>query len=127
DINSDDSQWIGPALFQALDTFCQTANRVISNALTQFYSAQYISAIVTPSHIFTLQTETSINQSIALSKLNFFLAISTIQNATQANILKPAKHRNCRFEYSDQYAGSPSNDETIVYNFSDLHGYNQPV
>ncbi|CAF1552298.1 unnamed protein product, partial [Adineta ricciae] len=61
DINSDDSQWIGPALFQALDTFCQTANRVISNALTQFYSAQYISAIVTPSHIFTLQTETSIN------------------------------------------------------------------
>ncbi|CAF1436941.1 unnamed protein product [Adineta ricciae] len=94
DFRFDDFRYIGATQFQALEIFCQMVNQTISNNLIQFYSAQYISAIVTPSHAFELQTQALLNQFKNLTKTNAFLLLDMIRGTTQANILYSGQETN---------------------------------
>jgi hypothetical protein len=116
DVHHNDFRWLGPAPFQALNAFCEMANQTIFNSLTQLYSNQYVSATVTSSNLFKLQTETIIHQFITLAKTNLFLSLDLIQNTTQANILTSAKKTNYPFHYETGF--SPSKFEVTYFNCS---------
>jgi hypothetical protein len=73
--------------FQALNAFCVLVNQTISNGLIQFYSSQYVSASVTPSNVFQLQTKAFISQFILSTTNDFLLSLSMIRNTTQSNSL----------------------------------------
>jgi len=92
------------------------ANQTIFNSLTQLYSNQYVSATVTSSNLFKLQTEILIHQFITLAKTNLFLSLDLIQNTSQANILTSAKKTNYPFHYETGF--SPSMFEVTYFNCS---------
>jgi hypothetical protein len=92
------------------------ANQTIFNSLNQLYSNQYVSATVTSSDLFKLQTEILIHQFKTLAKTNLFLSLDLIQNTTQANILTSAKKTNYPFHYETGF--SPSMFEVTYFNCS---------
>ncbi|CAF1042229.1 unnamed protein product [Adineta steineri] len=74
-------------IFQAMSTFCTLVNQTISNSLIQFYSNQYVSAFVTPSNVFQLQTKAFISQFKSTTATGFLLSLTMIRNTTQSNSL----------------------------------------
>ncbi len=76
-----------PSAFQALSTFCELINRTISDNLIEFYSRQYVSASVTPLHLFTSETESSIYQFRSLMTSEFLSSLAKIRYITKANAL----------------------------------------
>ncbi|CAF1308194.1 unnamed protein product [Adineta steineri] len=87
----------GTSTFQAVSAFCTLVNQTISNSLTQFYSSQYVSASVTPSNLFQLQTEAFISQFKSSTTNQFLLSLSMIRKTTQSNALLPGQLSNFRF------------------------------
>ena len=73
--------------FQGLNTLCILVNQTISNRLHQFYSSQYVSAYVTPSHVFQLQTKVFISQFKLSTTNDFLLSLAMIRKTTQSNAL----------------------------------------
>jgi hypothetical protein len=80
--------------FQALSGFCDLINRTISDSLTRFYSNQYVSASVTPSHIFETQTQSFIDQFMSSMINSFLLFLSMTQGTTEGNSLLSGKGTN---------------------------------
>ncbi|CAF3824093.1 unnamed protein product, partial [Adineta steineri] len=87
--------------FQAVSAFCTLVNQTISNSLIQFYSSQYISASVTPSNLFQLQTEAFISQFKSSTTNQFLLSLSMIRNTTQSNALLPGQLSNFGFSMDE--------------------------
>ncbi|CAF1009990.1 unnamed protein product [Adineta steineri] len=85
--NSEDFRVTSTFIFQAMSAFCTLVNQTISNSLTQFYSSQYVSASVTPSNVFQLQTKAFISQFISSTRNEFLLSLVMIRNITQSNAL----------------------------------------
>ncbi|CAF3993185.1 unnamed protein product [Adineta steineri] len=87
--------------FQAVSAFCTLVNQTISNSLIQFYSSQYVSASVTPSNLFQLQTEAFISQFKSSTTNQFLLSLSMIRNTTQSNALLPGQLSNFGFSMDE--------------------------
>ncbi|CAF3840987.1 unnamed protein product [Adineta steineri] len=77
----------GTYLFQTISAFCTLINQTILSQLAQFYSSQYVSAYVTPSNVFQLQTKAFISQFISSTTNQFLLSLAMIRNTTQSNSL----------------------------------------
>ncbi|CAF4071575.1 unnamed protein product, partial [Adineta steineri] len=88
---------MGTYVFQALSILCVLVNQTISNSLSQFNSTQYVSASVTPSNVFQLQTEAFISQFKSATANGFLLSLSMIRDTTQSNALVSAQFTNYRF------------------------------
>ncbi|CAF1042285.1 unnamed protein product [Adineta steineri] len=82
--------------FQALSTLCALVNQTISNRLIQFYSNQYVSASITPSNVFQLQTDAFISQFISSTTNGTLLSLAMIRNTTQSNSLFSGELTNYR-------------------------------
>ncbi|CAF4107818.1 unnamed protein product [Adineta steineri] len=80
--------------FQAMRAFCTLVNKTISNRLIEFYSTQYVSASVTSSNIFELETKAFISQFISSTRNEFLLSLSMIQDTTQSNTLLSGELNN---------------------------------
>ena len=96
--------------FQGLNTLCILVNQTISNRLHQFYSSQYVSAYVTPSHVFQLQTKVFISQFKLSTTNDFLLSLAMIRKTTQSNALLSGQLTNFGFHqnsylntYSESY------------------------
>ncbi|CAF1413893.1 unnamed protein product [Adineta steineri] len=87
----------GTFLFQALSTLCVLVDQTISNRLIEFYSSQYVSASVTPSNLFQLQTNAFISQFISSTTNEFLLSFAMIRKTTQSNALLSGQFTNYRF------------------------------
>ncbi|CAF3546542.1 unnamed protein product, partial [Adineta steineri] len=87
ELNSTDFRLSSTFIFQAMSTFCTLVNQTISNSLIQFYSNQYVSAFVTPSNVFQLQTKAFISQFKSTTATGFLLSLTMIRNTTQSNAL----------------------------------------
>ncbi|CAM2712621.1 unnamed protein product [Rotaria socialis] len=72
-------------LFQALNTFCQLAEKTMSKSLTQFYSNRYISITVVPSDLFYLQLQSSFEHFMSLATNELLLSLEIIRKTTHAN------------------------------------------
>jgi hypothetical protein len=107
----DDFLLLGVSIFQALNTLCQMANRTISNSLTQFYSNQYVSAIVTSSDTFLSNIQPLVDQFISSTTNNFLTSFDLIRNATAVNEIMSASQSN-------YYFVSASNNSTGVVSAS---------
>ncbi|CAF0731637.1 unnamed protein product [Adineta steineri] len=92
---------MGTFVFQALSTFCALVDQTISNSLTQFYSNQYVSASVTPSNVFQLQTDAFISQFKSATAYGFLLSLAMIRKTTQSNALLSGQFTNYRFHDDD--------------------------
>ncbi|CAF4117379.1 unnamed protein product [Rotaria sp. Silwood2] len=86
--------WTSTNIFQALSAFCELTNKTISKSLNRFYSNQYISAMITPVHIFESQIQSMLEQFIYSTTNHFLLSLQTIRDTTQANALLSAKQTN---------------------------------
>ncbi|CAF1549821.1 unnamed protein product [Adineta steineri] len=84
---TDDFRSSGTYVFQTISAFCTLVNQTILNRLTEFNSSQYVSASVTPSSIFQLQTNAFISQFKSSTRIDFLLSLSMIRNITQSNAL----------------------------------------
>ncbi|CAF1480785.1 unnamed protein product [Adineta steineri] len=82
-----DFRWSGKLAFQAMSAFCTLVNQTILNRLIQFNSNQYVSAFVTPSDVFKLQTDAFISQFKSTTAYGFLLSLAMIRNTTQSNSL----------------------------------------
>ncbi|CAF3959349.1 unnamed protein product, partial [Adineta steineri] len=92
----------GALVFQALSTLCVLVDETISNRLIEFYSTQYVSASVTPSDVFQLQTDAFVSQFLSSTTNNFLLSLAMIRKTTQSNTLASGQLTNYRF-YPDIY------------------------
>ncbi|CAF1042267.1 unnamed protein product [Adineta steineri] len=97
----DNFRRMGTFVFQALSTFCALVDQTISNSLTQFYSNQYVSASVTPSNVFQLQTDAFISQFKSATAYGFLLSLAMIRKTTQSNALLSGQFTNYRFHDDD--------------------------
>ncbi|CAF1091727.1 unnamed protein product [Adineta steineri] len=97
----------GTFTFQALYTLCVLVDETILNRLSQFYSSQYVSAYVTPSNVFQLQTKSFISQFISSTTNEFLLSLAMIRKTTQSNALLSAQFTNYRFYHNE-------NDNNLV-------------
>ncbi|CAF0809188.1 unnamed protein product [Adineta steineri] len=86
-LNYTDFRLTGTFTFQTMNALCTLVNQTISNSLIQFYSNQYVSASVTPSNIFQLQTDAFVSQFISSTTNGFLLSLAMIRNTTQSNSL----------------------------------------
>jgi hypothetical protein len=86
----------GPYSFQALATFCDLVENTIKNNLIQFYSNQYVSTSVTPSHLFQLQAISRIGQFRSLTTSSFLLSLEMIRGTIQSNALFSGLQTNYR-------------------------------
>jgi hypothetical protein len=98
---NNDIRWIGPYAFQALNGFCQSINKTIVDSLEQFYSNQYISASVTPSHLFQSQVQSLVDQFRSSITNNYLLSLSLIRDTTQNNGLFSGEWTNYELYVSD--------------------------
>ncbi|CAF0891023.1 unnamed protein product [Adineta steineri] len=99
--NNGDFRGTSTFTFQAMSAFCTLVNQTISNSLTQFYSSQYVSAYVTPSNVFQLQTKAFISQFKSSTTDNVLLSLSMIQDTTQSNTLLSGELNNFEISYDD--------------------------
>ncbi|CAF0792169.1 unnamed protein product [Adineta steineri] len=99
--NYADFRVTGTSTFQAVSAFCTLVNQTISNSLIQFYSSQYVSASVTPSNLFQLQTEAFISQFISSTTNQFLLSLSMIRKTTQSNALLTGQLSNFGFSMDE--------------------------
>ena len=76
---------MGSYAFQALNGLCQSINETITDSLKVFYSNQYISASVTPSHLFQSQVQSLVDQFRSSITNSFLLSLSIIRDTTQSN------------------------------------------
>ncbi|CAF3662078.1 unnamed protein product, partial [Adineta steineri] len=90
--------------FQAMGAFCTLVNQTISNSLIQFYSNQYVSALVTPSNVFQLQTEAFISQFKSATANGFLLSLAIIRDTTQSNSLVSGQLTNYGISFSTSAA-----------------------
>ncbi|CAF1020292.1 unnamed protein product [Adineta steineri] len=91
----------GTFVFQALYTLCVLVDETISNRLSQFNSNQYVSASVTPSNVFQLQTKALISQFISSTTNDFLLSFNMIRKTTQSNALLSGQLTNYRFYFDE--------------------------
>ncbi|CAF1554382.1 unnamed protein product, partial [Adineta steineri] len=91
-----------------MNAFCTLVNQTISNSLIQFYSNQYVSASVTPSNVFQLQTKAFISQFISSTRNGFLLSLTMIRNITQSNALLSGELINFGFYLSTRYSLIPN-------------------
>ncbi|CAF1306333.1 unnamed protein product [Adineta ricciae] len=96
-IYKDDFLYLGSSTFQALDTLCQMVNRSISNRLNEFYSHEYLSAIVTSPEIFLSTFESLLSQLRPLTTSSFLLSFEIIQRTTANNVIMSAFLSNYQF------------------------------
>jgi hypothetical protein len=89
-----DIRWIGPHSFQALNGLCQSINKTIVDSLEQFYSNDYISVSVIPSHLFQSQVQSFVDQFRSSITNNYLLSLSIIRDTTQGNGLFSGKWTN---------------------------------
>ncbi|CAF3532469.1 unnamed protein product [Adineta steineri] len=94
ELNSTDFRLTSTFTFQTMSTFCTLVNQTISNSLIQFYSNQYVSAFVTPSNVFKLQTKAFISQFKSTTATGFLLSLAMIRNTTQSNALLSGQLNN---------------------------------
>ncbi|CAF1504915.1 unnamed protein product [Adineta ricciae] len=73
--------------FRTLNDFCTLSNQAISNALSQFYSSQYIRSSVTLYKVFQLQIQALITEFKLFTINDFLSSISMIRETTQSNSL----------------------------------------
>ncbi|CAF3532484.1 unnamed protein product [Adineta steineri] len=92
--NPTDFRFTSTFTFQTMSTFCTLVNQTISNSLIQFYSNQYVSAFVTPSNVFKLQTKAFISQFKSTTATGFLLSLAMIRNTTQSNALLSGQLNN---------------------------------
>jgi hypothetical protein len=95
---AEDFRWASPYAFKALRTFCKVINSTIFDSLTRFYSNQYVSAFVTPLHIFETQTQSLIDQFKSSTINRFLLFHSMIRGTTQGNSLLSGKETNYKIQ-----------------------------
>ncbi|CAF4182847.1 unnamed protein product [Adineta steineri] len=107
-LNAADFRVSGSFLFQALNTFCQLSNQIISDHLSQFYSSQYVSAFVTPLQVFQSQTQAFVSQFISSMTNDFLLSVSTIRKTTQSNSLLSGL-------FTNYYLYTPNNNNVDTY------------
>ncbi|CAF4102018.1 unnamed protein product [Adineta steineri] len=96
-----DFRSLSSSTFQALTTLCALVDQTISNSLIQFYSNQYVSAFVTPSNVFQLQTDAFISQFKSATRNEFLLSLAMIRNTTQSNSLFSGELTNYRLSESE--------------------------
>ena len=71
------------------------------NSFIQFNSTQYITAALTPVHVFQTQVQSFFDQFESTTTKNFLLSLNLIRNTTQANHLVSGLATNVRFGLSD--------------------------
>ena len=86
-VSFDDFRATSSSTFQGLNTLCILVNQTISNRLHQFYSRQYVSATVTSSNVFQLQTKVFISQFKLSTTTEILLSLFMIRKTTQSNSL----------------------------------------
>ncbi|CAF3881072.1 unnamed protein product [Adineta steineri] len=101
DLDYTDFRLTSTFTFQALNTLCVLVDQTISNSLIQFYSNQYVSASVTPSNLFQLQTDAFISQFKSATRNDFLLSLAMIRNTTQSNNLFSGELTNYKLSESD--------------------------
>ncbi|CAF2406873.1 unnamed protein product [Rotaria sp. Silwood2] len=87
-------RWASTNIFQALSTFCELTNKTISESLIRFYSNQYISNVVKPSHLFESHIQSIVKQFRSSITNHFLLSLQIIRDTSQANALLSAKQTN---------------------------------
>jgi hypothetical protein len=85
-----DFRHTGSSAFQALKTFCELMNKMISSSLTRFYSEQYVSGSVIKRKLFESETRILVDKFRLSMTNNILLSLSMILNMTQANALLSA-------------------------------------
>ncbi|CAF1025688.1 unnamed protein product [Adineta steineri] len=100
ELNSTDFRLTSTFTFQTMSTFCTLVNQTISNSLIQFYSNQYVSAFVTPSNVFKLQTKAFISQFKSTTATGFLLSLAMIRNTTHSNTLFSGRLTNYKLDVS---------------------------
>ena len=91
---SDDFRFTGLFVFEALRTLCQSAATSVSDSLLQFYSTNYVSALITSADLLRFQSEASIQQFISSTANSYLSSLRLIRDTTQANSLLSAKWSN---------------------------------
>ncbi|CAF4621706.1 unnamed protein product [Rotaria sp. Silwood1] len=84
-VSVDDFRWSGTNTFRALRAFCESTNKSISESVAQSYSNQYVSAMVTPSHLFESQIQSIVDQFISLTTNDLLSSLQIIRDTSQAN------------------------------------------
>jgi hypothetical protein len=82
---SDDFSYTGSLFFITLASFCQLANKTVTNALQTFKSTQFITAQALSENIFNEQVNTVIQIFQTSTELNFYQSFDLIQFSTQTN------------------------------------------
>ncbi|CAF1587252.1 unnamed protein product, partial [Adineta steineri] len=98
--NPTDFRFTSTFTFQTMSAFCTLVNQTISNSLIQFYSNQYVSAFVTPSNVFKLQTKAFISQFKSTTATGFLLSLAMIRNITHSNSLFSGRLTNYKLDIS---------------------------
>jgi hypothetical protein len=99
--NTIDFKNSGSLSFQALRTFCELIDRTVAASITEFYSSQYFSASVTPSHVFRPEIDALITQFRSSMRSSFSLSRSIIRDTTHANALLSGLGANYRLYVVD--------------------------
>ena len=107
-----DIRWQAVFTFQALHSFCQLADQMITNTLTRFRADRYISLLLSSPIVIQSQMNAAVNQFQASSIRELTSALQIVHEYTEANNLYSALRSNglLYYMYEVQSANSVSNN-----------------
>lgn len=93
-----------PYIFQALEVFCEISNRTISTNLNIFFSTPFVTATVTPLHLFQSQMQAAFDEFVSSTRRNLLSSLKVIGSMNQANTMMSLMGFQYQIHPIDDYA-----------------------